>query len=220
MTKLIIRIKFHSMPPTLMKQLNILFEYTLKSIEKQTLQDYICFIEYSDKISKEFLTWKDSIDVTDHIIFTTNMAHATQDYIKTLDINQYQDIRFIHLNQNELYPENLLTQIKNYQYNHPVLLIPPKYLYNLGNKGLFYAKSPSAKSFVYICPVLEYKRYFFFYDKCCSNYLYNNYNTMPNEKLETDVIAMYNSISNEVVTSKLTSIEKASLLKSFPLQFS
>lgn len=221
MTKLIIRIKFHAMLPTLMDQLYMLHEYTLKSILKQSIQDYICFIEYSERISTELLTWKDTYYSNEkNIIFTTNMAHATQEYIKTLDINQYQDIRFIHLSQNELYPQNLLTQIKDYQNTQPVLLIIQKYLYNMGNKGLFYAKSPSAHSFVYICPVIEYKRYFFFYDNCCSNYLYDNYYNMPSEKLETDIITLHKSISNALVTSKLTCTEKTTLMESFPIQLS
>lgn len=219
MTKLIIRIKFHSMLSNLTDQLYMLHEYTLKSIITQSLHDYICFIEYSEKISKEILAWKDQYYSGEtNFIFTTNMANATQVYIKTLDINQYQDIRFIHLNQNEIYPKNLLTQIMNHQNTQPVLLIFQKYLYNIGNKGLFYAKSPSAHSFVYVCPVLEYQRYFFFYDYCCSNYLYHNFYKMPNETLDTDVITVHKSISNALVTSRLTSTEKTSLMESFTLQ--
>lgn len=219
MTKLIIRIKFKSMLPTLTDQLYMLHEYTLRSIIKQSLQDYICFIEYSERISTELLPWIEKHYSNEkNIIFTTNMAHATREYIKTLDIDQYQDIRFIHLNQNELYPTNLLAQINNHKNTQPVLLIFQKYLYNIGNKGLFNAKNPSVHSFVYICPILEYKRYFFFYDNCCSNYLYDNYYRMPNEMLETDIITLHKSISNALVTSKLTNTEKIALMKSFPVQ--
>ena len=218
MPQLILRLQFLYNVKSLEQQLMDFFQYTIPGLINQSDSDFICFVGYDKKVEKEFvIAYKTSKLQDPRFIFTPSMKIDSHNYLKTIDLEAVNDLRFIQLCSYQSYPLDMLEKIRNYPADTRVLLLNDRYLYNTTNFKIYLQKEETTRSFVYICSVLEYKRLFFLYDQLYPQILYRYYLQMPHQQLPIDAITFYKSIPNTLVSEQLAENDKLNLLKNYQL---
>lgn len=208
LTKLILRMLLTFQPETQHQQLIYFFDYCLPSLSQQIDSDFLLLIEYNAAITEELTSLLAKYPVANKNILFTKKLHPTQEaYLDSLDLSSYDNLRFVMIYPNHIYPANFTTIIREADSTPSIL--------TYDNNHIFYPTINERKpippicsnSFVFICPPLEYTKLFRIYDNWFPFSINRYYMKMEKRHLPIDVTSISPIVN--VTSSPLNSIVRS-----------